>query len=163
SDEEAVQLLAGRVEGSWARHVRAQVDGWAAGILLFAQSVSAVDAGGGGTAPSGRERIRSYFDERVIASLSQPEQRTLAPAALLPEVDAHALERMGLPGGEALELLRKQRAFVTRLDRHPPSWRLHELLREALLRRFDEGGIGDADWRNGTRRAAATLAAERGF
>jgi ATP/maltotriose-dependent transcriptional regulator MalT/DNA-binding SARP family transcriptional activator len=161
SDDEAVELLDGRVERSRARHLRAQVDGWAAGILLFAQAASVGDAAER-SAPSGRERIRSYFEERVVASLTVPEQRTLAAAALLPEVDADALERMGLPGGEALEFLRKQRAFVTRLDRQPPSWRLHELLREALLRRFDDGGIGDARWRDALRRAAATLAAERG-
>jgi DNA-binding SARP family transcriptional activator len=162
SEDEAVELLDGRIERSRARHLRAQVDGWAAGMLLFAQAASASD-GAGRIAPSGRERIRSYFDERVVASLTSSEQRTLAAAALLPDVDAGALERMGLAGGEALELLRKQRAFVTRLDRQPPSWRLHELLREALLRRFDEGGIGDAQWRTDTRRAAAALAAERGL
>ncbi len=161
SDDEAVDLLDGRVERSRARQLRSQVDGWAAGILLFAQG-SGVDATED-SAPGGRERIRSYFDERVVAALTSTEQRTLAAAALLPDVDADALERMRLPGAEVLELLRKQRAFVTRLDRQPPSWRLHELLREALLRRFDDGRIGDAQWRTDTRRAAAEVAVCRGL
>ena len=70
---------------------------------------------------------------------------------------------MGLDGSaaETLERLRRLHTFVSRLDRQPPSWRLHDLLRDALAQRFE--ATADAAWREHVRRAAARIAAERGL
>ena len=81
-----------------------------------------------------RDRIFSYFDRAVLANLDDAELRTLAAASLLPEIDIDALREMGVDEGaeDLLERLRASHAFVSRLERQPRSWRLHDLLRDAL-------------------------------
>ena len=155
---EAVTLLGSRVDDATARALQARTGGWAAGMLLLAQSA--------GTAPAARDaasrRMAAYFDERVLAQFDEPTLRMLTVASLLPEVDAVALTRLGLDATavDHLERLRRENAFVARLDRSPRSWRLHDLLRDALRERFRT--TGDAAWRRGALVAAAPLAAEAG-
>jgi ATP/maltotriose-dependent transcriptional regulator MalT/DNA-binding SARP family transcriptional activator len=159
-NEEAAQLLVGRADRATAARWQSQVGGWAAGILLLARN-----RGNGrddvGTELPGVDRIRAFFAESVIAPLAENDLRTLAAAALLPEVDGAALQHLGCGDPGPLERLRRQHNFVTRLERHSPCWRLHDLLRDALHQRFEQ--IGDSAWRQRTRRAAAQLALDRGL
>lgn len=157
--QEAAALLAGRVDADTAARLQAQVGGWAAGLLLLAHA----PCGPGQPGADGRERVDSFFAERVLAPLGDAAVRTLAAAALLPEVDADGLRQLGLgeAAAETLERMRRLHAFVTRLDRQPPSWRLHDLLRAALAARFET--IGDAAWREQVRHAAGRIAVERGL
>ncbi len=152
-DEEAARLLAGRVDATLAHRLRSRAQGWAAGILLLAQTEDGTSLHGGALA--------DYFEQRVLVSFDSQTERVLAAASLLPEVDRPALERMGM-GAEAvvvLEALRQRHSFVARLARAGASWRLHDLLRDALRARFDQ--IGDAGFRKTLLRAAASLAEER--
>ena len=154
---EAVSLLAHRMDAATARRLHARTDGWAAGMLLLAQSGESAPARHAASA-----RIAAYFDERVLAVFDDSELRTLAVVSLLPEVDAASLARLGLDGGagQLLERLRRENAFVVRLERGPASWRLHDLLRDALRARFRT--IADAAWRRKALLAAAPLAAAAG-
>ncbi|HEU0199821.1 MAG TPA: BTAD domain-containing putative transcriptional regulator [Burkholderiaceae bacterium] len=156
---EAAELLVGRCDRATALGLQRQTGGWVAGMLLMAQSPQAES----GRAPVGRERISAFFTERVLAGLRTDERQTLAAAALLPDIDVAGLRALGLPdtAAETLERLRKQHSFVSRLERQPPSWRLHDLLRDALAERFDREG--DAAWRERVLRAAAVLASARGL
>lgn len=155
---EAATLLAGRVDAATARQLQARANGWAAGLLLLAQS-----AGSGSAArTTAIRRVAAYFDERVLAAFDDVALRTLCVASLLPEVDEPSLARLGLDATAArlLDRLQRENAFVVRLDRAPQSWRLHDLLRDALQLRFRM--MPDAGWRRAALRAAASLAAEAG-
>jgi ATP/maltotriose-dependent transcriptional regulator MalT len=154
---EAISLLADRVDAATARQLQARTDGWAAGMLLLTQSAD------GASAPqAASQRIAAYFDQPVLAVVDDAELRTLTSVSLLLEVDAGALVQLGLDAGAVhlLERLRRENAFVVRLDRSPPSWRLHDLLRDALRARFR--ATGDAIWRRMRLLPAAPLAAETG-
>jgi len=157
--DEATKLFAKSVDATTARELQARTNGWAAGMLLLAHA---------GTHEvklhsDARDRVFSYFDRAVLANLDDGELRILAAASLLPEIDIEALRELGVDeGAEALlERLRGSHAFVARLERQPRSWRLHDLLRDALGRRF--GSIGDSAWREDARNAAARVAARRGL
>src|SRR5690349_203481 len=155
---EAATLLAGRVDAATARQLQARANGWAAGLLLLAQS-----AGSGSAArTTAIRRVAAYFDERVLAAFDDVALRTLCVASLLPEVDEPSLARLGLDATAArlLDRLQRENAFIVRLDRAPQSWRLHDLLRDALQLRFRM--MPDAGWRRAALRAAASLAAEAG-
>jgi DNA-binding SARP family transcriptional activator len=154
--EEAALLLSGRVDVPLVKQLHARTDGWAAGMLLLAQT------GTLGTGANGVGiRVAAYFDERVLAPFDARALRILAVASLLPEVDEASLSRLGLDADavDLLERLRRRNAFVVRLDRHPPCWRLHDLLRDALRTRWHT--LGDPMWRTSTLLAAAALAVER--
>ncbi|HJU22157.1 MAG TPA: hypothetical protein VJ891_06580, partial [Casimicrobiaceae bacterium] len=157
--DEAAKLLASDVENARARELQSLTNGWAAGMLLLAHAgTKAVTLDS-----DARERVFSYFDRAVLGNLDDGELRTLVAASLLPEIDIDSLREMGVDeGAEALlERLRGSHAFVVRLERQPRSWRLHDLLREALGRRFES--IGDARWRGELRNAAARIAVQRGL
>ena len=160
STDEAADLLAGTIDPATAGRWRQQVGGWAAGLLFLAGGGSSAMCDTRAERPA-LERIDAFFAERVLAQLSDEDRRVLAAAALLPDVDARTLQRMGCGNGEHLERLRRQRSFVTRLDREPSSWRIHDLLREALLRRIED--FADPAWLSQVRRTAAAAAAERGL
>jgi LuxR family maltose regulon positive regulatory protein len=155
---EAVALLADRTGAATARALQARTEGWAAGMLLLAQSAEPANA----VRDAATRRVASYFDERVLASFDDATLRMLAVASLLPEVDEASLARLGLGAiaVERLERLRRENAFVARLDRAPSSWRLHDLLRDALRERFRT--MADAPWRRTALLAAAPLAADLG-
>jgi DNA-binding SARP family transcriptional activator len=157
--DEAAELLADSVDQVTARHLQARTKGWVAGMLLLAQAP--VRSMSGDSRPS--EWIGSYFDHTVLAPLDDAGRRTLAAVSLLPEVDIDSLREMGLDdsASDILEGMRRLHSFVTRLDRQPPSWRLHDLLRDALRARFSS--IGDAAWRRRVRSAAARVATDRGL
>ncbi|HTL75418.1 MAG TPA: BTAD domain-containing putative transcriptional regulator [Casimicrobiaceae bacterium] len=157
--DEATKLFARSVDATTARELQARTNGWAAGMLLLAQAGTkaiALDS-------DARERVFSYFDRAVLTNLDQRDLRTLAAASLVPEIDLDALHEMGVDEGaeNLLERLRAAHAFVVRLERQPRSWRLHDLLRDALGRRFDS--IGDSRWREELRNAAARIAVQRGL
>ena len=157
SGDEAVELLADRVDHATARRLRAQTNGWVAGMLLLAQAPARALPGDS----TSSEWISSYFEQTVLARLDDMERWTLTAASLLPEIDIDSLQQMGLgeSAADVLERLRKLHSFVTRLDRQPPSWRLHDLLRDALRARFES--TRDAAWRRGMRSAAARVASVR--
>src|SRR6185437_6630049 len=133
-------------------------NGWAAGMLLLAHAGTKAIAFDSGA----RDRLFSYFDRAVVANLDDAELRTLAAASLLPVIDMDALRELGVDEGaeSLLERLRASHAFVARLERQPRCWRLHDLLRDALGRRF--GSIGNSRWRGDIRSVAADIAARRG-
>ena len=167
--DEAVELLADQVDPAQARVLCTRSDGWAGGLLLLAQSPAAVrgeGAPGGigkGEIGKGEASVAAYFSERVLGLVGPGELRELAAASLLPDVDAEVLERIGL-GASAqatLERLRERHAFVTRLERERPTWKLHDLLRDTLQARFDS--LGDPAWRKRMLIRAASIAAERGL
>jgi ATP/maltotriose-dependent transcriptional regulator MalT/DNA-binding SARP family transcriptional activator len=159
SRTEAAELMSGRMDEGAAHRLRDKAGGWVAGILLMAQSESAPQE----ARLTGSERIKAYFDDRVLASFTAAELRTLAAASLLPEVNRADLVRMALDDSavDVLERLRKRHAFVVRLDLAPPTWRLHDLLRDALSARFDT--FGDEAWRWGAISIAGDIAADRGL
>jgi LuxR family maltose regulon positive regulatory protein len=155
---EAITLLAGRTDAGTARQLQARTDGWAAGMLLLAQSM----AGAPMARDAASRRIAAYFNERVLATFEDSALRMLAAVSLLPEVDEASLAQLGLDptAAQLLERLRRENAFVARLERAPASWRLHDLLRDALQARIRT--IGDRAWRRATLLAAAPLAAASG-
>ncbi|MGH8714300.1 MAG: hypothetical protein ACREYB_09865 [Casimicrobiaceae bacterium] len=158
TSDEAAELLADRVDQATARRLQTHTKGWAAGMLLLVQAPGAPT---GASSPS--EWIDAYFDHTVLARLDDAERRTLVAASLLPEVDIDSLHAMELgdSASDILERLRRLHSFVTRLDRQPPSWRLHDLLRDALRARFTSAG--DDAWRQRVRIAAARVASDRGL
>ena len=157
--DEATRLFARSVDATTARELQARTNGWAAGMLLLAHAgTQAVKLHS-----DARDRVLSYFDRAVLANLDNGELRILAAASLLPEIDIEALRELGVDEGAEtlLERLRASHAFVARLERQPRSWRLHDLLRDALGHRF--ASIGDSAWRDDVRKAAALVAARRGL
>jgi LuxR family maltose regulon positive regulatory protein len=104
--DEAANLLGGRMDAAAARRLHARTDGWAAGMLLLAQSQGA-DAD-----TRSSDRIASYFDDRVLAAFHERELKTLAAVSLLPEIDVDDLARMGLADGAA-DLLERTRGSTT--------------------------------------------------
>ena len=158
SADEAVKLLRDRVDEKAARRLHAQCDGWAAGLLLAQRALPSLRDD-----TQVRDRLDTYFIDHVLAAHDSGERTMLAAVSLLPQIDVHALEKMGFDASAAatLDQLHRAHSFVTRLDRQPPSWRLHDLLRDALRSRFDS--FGDVEWRRATRVAAAQIAAEQWF
>lgn len=156
--EESAALLADRMGVQAAHRLHARVHGWAAGLALLGHSSGRL----GDASVSSSETLAAFFERHVLAQFDAGELRTLACAALLPEIDHETLRAIDAdPAGvDLLERLRKRHAFVTRLDRDVPSWRLHDLLRDVLRERFDM--LGDAEWRRRARAAAAEAAARRG-
>ncbi|MCC6195948.1 MAG: hypothetical protein IT518_15940 [Burkholderiales bacterium] len=154
---EAATLLVDRMDERAARGLHARADGWVAGMLLLAQDARTRHAS------AADDRIASYFHDRVLASFDPLALRALAAVSLLPEVGRADVRRLGLgeTAVELLEALRKHHTFVTRLGRQPASWRLHDLLRDALFARFES--IGEPAWRDEVARRAADIAAERGL
>lgn len=157
--DEAVDLLADQIDPAHARKLCVRADGWASGLLLLAQSPGQAR---GETGP-GEESVEAFFSERVLELLGDAQLRELGAASLLPDVDGEVLERIGLgPSAQAtLEGLRERHAFVTRLERERPTWKLHDLLRDTLQARFD--ALGDDPWRKRMLNLAAGIAAERGL
>ena len=162
--DEAVALLVDQVDPARARAMCARADGWASGLLLLAQSPAA--ARGEGTQRDegkGEASVAAYFSERVLGLVDPGELRELSVASLLPDVDVGILERTGLgtSAQATLERLRERHAFVTRLERERPTWKLHDLLRDTLQARFDS--LGDPAWRKRMLDVTAGIAAERGL
>lgn len=157
--DEAAGLLAPGMDETRAHRLHAESGGWAAGLTLLAQA----PLGGDERRAEARERIASFFGDRVLAPFDRDELRTLTAVALLAEVDLSGLRAMGLDerAADLLERLRKRHAFVTRLDRQVPTWRLHDLLRDALRGRLD--ALGDDDWRRRLAISAAGVAFDRGL
>ena len=157
--DEATKLLARSVDEATARDLQSRTHGWAAGMLLLAHTgTNAIDSDS-----DARDRIFSYFDRAVLADLDDAELRTLAAMSLIPEVDIETLREMGVDEGaeSLLERLRASHAFVSRLERQPRSWRLHDLLRDALRRRYES--IATSQWREELRNVAARVAARNGL
>ena len=162
--DEAVELLVDQVDPARARAMCARAGGWAGGLLLLAQSPAA--ARGEGTQRDegkGEASVAAYFSERVLGLVDPGELRELSVASLLPDVDVEILERTGLgtSAQATLERLRERHAFVTRLERERPTWKLHDLLRDTLQARFDS--LGDPAWRKRMLDVTAGIAAERGL
>ena len=159
SADEAMEFLRDRVDEKAARRLHAQCDGWVAGILLLAQRAELHLRGD----TQVRDRIDTYFIDHVLAARDPGERAMLAAVSLLPQIDVRALGKMGFGASAGATLDRSHRAhsFVTRLDRQPASWRLHDLLRDALRSRFDS--FRDVEWRRAMRIAAAQIAAEERF
>jgi ATP/maltotriose-dependent transcriptional regulator MalT/DNA-binding SARP family transcriptional activator len=157
--DEAANLLAGRVDRAHAHELQSQTNGWAAGLLLLANAHAKAIT----LQSDAHDRVFAYFERAIFATLDDTELRMLVAASLLPEVDVDALRAMRIGEGaeNLLERLRTSHAFVARLEREPRSWRLHELLRDALRRRFS--AIGDSRWRDQLRIAAARVAEARGL
>ncbi|MGE5088132.1 MAG: BTAD domain-containing putative transcriptional regulator [Candidatus Levyibacteriota bacterium] len=162
--DEAVDLLADRVDPAKARVLCTRSDGWAGGLLLLAQS-SGTSHGEDGSDPmaQGEASVKAYFSARVLELLDPAQLCELAAVSLLPDVDVEILDRMGLgPSAQAtLEGMRERHAFVTRLERQRPTWKLHDLLRDTLQARFDS--VGDGAWRSRMLNLAAGIAGERGL
>ena len=157
--DEAVDLLADQVDPARARKLCVRADGWASGLLLLARSPGAAR----GETGLGDASVEAFFSERVLELLGDTQLRELGAASLLPDVDGEVLERVGFPHAAqaTLEPLRERHAFVTRLDRERPTWKLHDLLRDTLQARFD--ALGDDEWRNRMLDVTAGIAAERGL
>jgi DNA-binding SARP family transcriptional activator len=153
--DEATELFADRLDARTVRRVHSRAGGWVAGMLLIAQQDKGSDA-----ATAADERVAAYFAERVLGAFDSSTLRLLVAASLLESVDEAALARLGFgaSGRVSLERLRRRNLFVTRLDRVPPCWRLHDLLREALRARFPL--TGDHGWRQSTLVAAASICAD---
>jgi ATP/maltotriose-dependent transcriptional regulator MalT len=102
---------------------------------------------GRGYAAAGAAHRDSYLVDHVLAARDPDERVMLAAVSLLPRIDVRALEMMGFDASAAatLDQLHRAHSFVARLDRQPSSWRLHDLLREALRSHFDS--FRDAEWR----------------
>lgn len=132
-DEEAQALarLAG-VAPERAEPLQRRTQGWPAGLRLALARGALVGS------PSGEREMADYLAAEVIDRLPGDLRRFLLRAAVLPELTAaraaavtgdaaaarrlHDVERLGL--------------FSTRLDDLPPTLRLHDLFRDALLQRL---------------------------
>lgn len=153
----------GDVEPGVAQRLHAQTDGWVAGLQLFSvflkkkrpgMSADALDA-------AIREQVRdpeaftAYFDREVLSRLSPDELALLTTAAPCDRFCASLCAALagrddaGEAGSEAalLERLENDNLFIASIEQEgAQTWyRLHPLLRETMLARFE-------GWSSGTRR-----------
>ena len=160
---ETLALLGPRLGQAAATRLHQRTGGWAAGLVLLAAAPEAADGVAGTAAHEAAERaVSAFFAQRVLGLMDEPAQRLLAAASLVSDVDAPALQALGLGAAAADQMdgLSRQLGFVQRLNRSPRAWRLHDLLAEAL--RAALGTLGDATWRQQTLQRAAAVNAERG-
>ncbi|WP_284618658.1 LuxR C-terminal-related transcriptional regulator [Aquabacterium humicola] len=119
--------------------VLARTEGWAAGVQLALR----VGGTGSGTAGSGaalgtERAFHDFLSEEVIDTLDDELRDFLLQVSVLPEITAsRAAAVTGLP--DAARLLDRVEAmglFVTALDAHEPTLKLHDLFRAALEQRL---------------------------
>lgn len=162
--ERFLKAQLGDVEPAFAQRLHAQTDGWVAGLQLFSvflkkkrpgMSADALDA-------AIREQVRdpqafsAYFEREVLSRLSPDELELLTPAAACDRFCAPLCavlagrDDAAASGSEAalLERLENDNLFIVSIEQQgAQTWyRLHPLLRETLLARFE-------GWSTGARRA----------
>ncbi len=134
--EESEELVGERI-GSKAdlSRIHAEVEGWAAGLILRAGN--GAPEGARAMAPASHEALFAYFASQVVDHLPPPTRRMLMLASLLPRVTAAAADALSGRHGAAadLEALRRQNLFVDRRDQAPPVYQFHALFREFLRER----------------------------
>ncbi len=118
-------------DGVAAMHAR--TEGWPAGLVLLL-------AGGGGSSapPQGRdERLFDYFAEEVFSRAEPETQRLLLETAILPRVEGETASRLtGIARAtELLSSLARRGFFVMRHELAVPTFQMHALFRDFLLKR----------------------------
>jgi len=157
--EEEASALANRlgVPDEHARALRAQVDGWAAGLVLMC-------SGAASAVPHAlrSEALFEYFAGEVFERATPAEREALLTGGLLSEFSASLLgEVTGLADAHTLlDRLYKAQFFITRSDGPEPAFRFHALFREFLLGRL--AIEKSAEELTALRRAAAEALAKRG-
>ncbi|MGO4328135.1 LuxR C-terminal-related transcriptional regulator [Cupriavidus sp. 2TAF22] len=167
SPEEAERFLRvqlGDIEPAAARRLHAQTDGWVAGLQLLSVALkkkrSALSADD--LDVTIREYVRdsqtfaAYFEREVLSRMTPGELELLTPAAacdrfcasLCATLTGRDAEGKGGEEGALLERLENDNLFIvsTEQDGAETWYRLHPLLRETLLVRFQS-------WSTGTRHA----------
>lgn len=144
-DAAQARALAGAqgVDPDTADALFARTQGWPAGLQLALQVLRA--APGTPLAAQASRIDRQVFDflaAEVLDRLSPALREFLLATAVLPELTAGRCAALsGDPcAAEHLEALERSGLFVTLLDGHEPTLRLHDLLRDTLEHRLQRQG-----------------------
>lgn len=153
--DEFLRQQLGEIDARTTRQLHAQADGWAAGLQLLAADLRArrrtpVRPGQAPAQLPTPMQLRDagafarYFDQEVLAALTAPEVQMLVSASACSRFCAPLLAALvdqpdGLAQAAALlQHLQTDNLFIGEIDGLPGErwYRLHPLLREALLARF---------------------------
>jgi DNA-binding SARP family transcriptional activator len=143
SDREARALMKVRLGRSGASINVASVCGWAAGLVLLAERVSASAARPeillAGSA-SDVAAAFAAFAGQLIDDLPRAERDLLMKLSLLPEIRPDIVGALGgvTAARTVLDALLRRQLLVTRGDASQPVFHLHDLLREYLRTRLSD-------------------------
>jgi LuxR family maltose regulon positive regulatory protein len=139
---EAGRLVLDPAKGLPAEELVRRTDGWPAGI----RALGVAGASGAGRLPVS---LRTLLDADVLAGQPPDLLALLSGVAIAERVSPALAAAMTMPGradGESaaralLGEAERRGLFVTRLDEHGAWWRLHPLLRDALLADADPATV----------------------
>lgn len=139
SDGEARELVTAHMLRAASAIDVGAARGWAAGLVLLAESGIAVDAGpAAGLALGGEDAMFDVLGTQLFDTLPAAEQDMLLKLNLLPEITAElATAMVGSDRARSvLERLHRRHLLVARGEAAQPVFTLHDLLRGFLSDRF---------------------------
>lgn len=132
-DELATWLAAAGTAPDRLDGLLARTDGWSAGVQL------ALRFGAGGAAVGSERAFHDFLGAEVIDTLPPALRDFLLKASVLPELTAPRAAAVTGAADAArwLEQVEAMGLFVTPLEAREPTWKLHDLFREALAQRLE--------------------------
>lgn len=129
------------VEQAWIDTVQEHMDGWPAGTLAaanFPAPAGMIEAHDERTTLKLRQQIKEYFDEEVLASLSEQTRAFLLDISVFNEMCRDEAMAVTLRGdsGTRLEAAAQQGLFIDLVDAKLGIYRFHPLFREMLRNRL---------------------------
>jgi ATP/maltotriose-dependent transcriptional regulator MalT/DNA-binding SARP family transcriptional activator len=142
--DEARAIAAARytIDDATVCRIHALSEGWAAGIALSLQRAAQPGTARSSTGElDGLHDFFRFFAQQLLDALEEPLQAFLAVTSLLPTMTAGMADR--LTGRDdsstVLEDLYRRGLFTDRRSTQPPSYQYHDLFREFLARRHENG------------------------
>jgi DNA-binding SARP family transcriptional activator len=141
SDSEARALVASRTRSRSPRVDISAARGWAAGLVLLADRVSAGDLRAPGAQPRGGETaVFTALARQLFAALTAEEQDAMLKLSLLPEITPDLVKELTASDAakNLLVRLHQRQLLVTRGETDRSVYQLHDLLRDFLQSRLAE-------------------------
>lgn len=158
--EEAAELTAvlGVPPSANLRALQDQVDGWAAGIVLLAESLRRTPAAATVASPAHLETIFEYFATLLFDDAPPDERDMLMRMSMLPSMTASMAQVItGRPeAAKVLGTMARRNLFVTRRAGTEPVYEFHVLVRTFLRARAREA-LAPKEYQRLTASAAALL------
>lgn len=142
--EEAARMLEGRrgrpLDAALAERLCAQTEGWAAGLALLGNSLTAGARLGEPTADEGLSVVFDYFAAELFDALSPEQQALLLHTAVAPRISPGLARTLtGDRKAKALlERLWRDDVFIRRGSERSGLYELHPLFRSFLLHRASQ-------------------------
>lgn len=129
----------GKIPRELADHLHERTRGWAAGLILMAQSLTPDYTAHGGLDTSAPEKTFDYFAAELFNKIDPATKDFLVATAFLPKMTidmADALTGQD-DGGKVLTLLERNHLFTEKFNAPLPTYQYHPLFRDFLLSTAD--------------------------